>query len=249
MQLDSFTEQLWPKLNLAPRTIENYRGAYQRYVSTILGQYELATITKPMIISVLDSLPPQTQFQTLMALRNIFKAAHDRELISENISQSIKAPRIRVLPKKFLTWHQLCQLDLGRQTNRIKFLALHGLRWSEACALDERDIVDGQVRISKSSNGATKTVNSERFVPYLGYFEKFPATQKSIARALRAHGVTVHSLRKTYAYSLKSADVHVTTAAKLMGHSNPMVTLRIYTAVLDEEIEKSGEALRKALKL
>jgi len=28
-----------------------------------------------------------------------------------------------------------------------------------------------------------------------------------------------------------------------------MVTLRIYTAVLDEEIEKSGEALRKALKL
>jgi integrase len=249
MQLDSFTNQLWPKLNLAPRTIENYRGAYQRYVSPYLGHYELAKISKPMLISVLDTLPPQTQFQTLMALRNILKAAHDRELISENIAQSIKAPRIRVLPKKFLTWQELCQLDLGRQANRIKFLALHGLRWSEASALDQLDIVDGQIRISKSSNGATKTFNSERFVPYLGYFEKFPTTQKSIARALRVHGVTVHSLRKTYAYSLKSAEVHVTTAAKLMGHSNPMVTLRIYTAVLDEEIEKSGEALRKALNL
>jgi len=32
------------------------------------------------------------------------------------------------------------------------------------------------------------------------------------------------SLRKTYAHFLKSNNVHVTTAAKLMGHSNPPVT-------------------------
>ncbi len=52
--------------------------------------------------------------------------------------------------------------------------------------------------------------------------------------------MTVHSLRKTYAYNLKESGVHVTTAAKLMGHSNPMVTLKIYTQVRDSEIMDSG---------
>ena len=51
--------------------------------------------------------------------------------------------------------------------------------------------------------------------------------------------------RQTYAYMLKSAGVHVTTASKLMGHSNPMITMKIYTAVLDNEIEKSADALWK----
>ena len=57
------------------------------------------------------------------------------------------------------------------------------------------------------------------------------------------HGVTVHSLRKTYAYTLKSSQIHVTTAAKMMGHSNPLVTLKIYTLVLDDGIAKSVSAL------
>ena len=60
---------------------------------------------------------------------------------------------------------------------------------------------------------------------------------------LSPHGVTAHSLRKTYAYTLKSSQIHVTTAAKLMGYSNPLVTLKIYTLVLDDEIAKSASAL------
>ena len=82
----------------------------------------------------------------------------------------------------------------------------------------------------------------------LGYVE-FPTYQGAIAKALKPHGVTVHSLRKTYAYTLKSSNVHVTTASKLMGHSNPMVTLKIYTQVLDDEIDKSGDAIRDYLGL
>jgi integrase len=58
-------------------------------------------------------------------------------------------------------------------------------------------------------------------------------------------GVTIHSLRKTYAYFLKSNQVHVTAAAKFLGHSNPLVTLKIYTLVRDEEIDEIGQALRK----
>jgi integrase len=68
-----------------------------------------------------------------------------------------------------------------------------------------------------------------------------------IAKALEPYGVTIHSLRKSYAYFLKSNNVHVTTAAKFMGHSNPLVTLKIYTLVLDDEIDQIGEVLRQKL--
>jgi integrase len=68
-----------------------------------------------------------------------------------------------------------------------------------------------------------------------------------IAKVLEPYGVTIHSLRKTYAYFLKSNNVHVTTAAKFMGHSNPVITLKIYTMVLDHEINAIGTQLRESL--
>jgi len=79
---------------------------------------------------------------------------------------------------------------------------------------------------TRGTVGETKAVSGNRVVP-------LPSP----------HGVTVHSLRKTYAYMLKSSQIHVTTAAKMMGHSNPLVTLKIYTLVLDDEIAKSASAL------
>jgi integrase len=39
--------------------------------------------------------------------------------------------------------------------------------------------------------------------------------------------------------------VHVTTAAKLMGHSNPMMTLKVYTQVKDDEAGLAGVAISK----
>jgi integrase len=59
------------------------------------------------------------------------------------------------------------------------------------------------------------------------------------------HGVTVHSFRRSYAYLLKTQKIHVTTAQKLLGHSDPMMTLRVYTSVLDSEIDEAGDALAK----
>lgn len=73
----------------------------------------------------------------------------------------------------------------------------------------------------------------------------FARNQKTLAKALKPYGVTVHLLRKTYAYTLKSAGIHVTTAAKLMGHSNPMMTLKVYTQVKDDETALAGIELAK----
>ena len=66
----------------------------------------------------------------------------------------------------------------------------------------------------------------------------------SAKKVLEPHGITIHSLRHTYAYLLKSKGVHVTTAQRLLGHSDPKVTLAIYTQVLDTEIDDTGALLK-----
>jgi integrase len=212
-----------------------------------LGERRLNSITRGELIEVLAPLAPQNQFQTLMTLRVIYREALSRELVNLSPAKEIKPPRIRVKPKKFLTWEEVRDTNFGKYDSHIKFLALHGLRWGEAIALTSDDVRDNIVVINKSKYGRTKTSSSERSVPYFGYFQQFPKSRQAIARALADHGVTIHSLRKTYAYFLKSNSVHVTTAAKFLGHSNPLITLKIYTLVKDNELHDVGDLLRKKL--
>lgn len=249
MQLNEFAEIVWKQLPVTAKTIDNYQGAYRRYVQKPLGAHELGAIKRAEIIELLAHLTPPSRFQTLMMLRTIFREASDRQLIDEVPTLGVKPPKLTPKPAKFLTWQELNSLDFGRQNDRIRFLALHGLRFGEAAALTEADIYDGKVHINKSKYGPTKSAAGVREVPYLGYFDPFPKFQLTIAEKLQPHSVTVHSLRKTYAYSLKTASVHITTASKLMGHSNPLITMKIYTAVRNEEIAESGDALRKTLGL
>lgn len=248
MNFDLFANSIWHQLDITAKTRADYISEYKRNLSPAIGDHSLAMITKKQVIETIALLPPQTAYKTLMVAKTLFREAYNRELISENVIASIKSPRIVVKPQKFLTWEEITHIDFGKQSKRIRFLALHGLRFGEAAALEPSDIVDGRVYIKRSKWGETKTPSGVRSVPLLSEYVPFLKYQDSIGKALRPYGVTVHSLRKTYAYTLKSANIHVTTASKLMGHSNPMVTLKIYTQVLDEEIDKSGDAIRDYLK-
>lgn len=245
MKLDIFVESLWDQLHITKKTKKNYQGAYLRNLGPHLGTFEINKITKIQLIDTLSTLTPQSKYQALMVCRVIFREALERELIDDNIAARIKTPRVEVKALKFLTWEELEKMDFGFHNERIQFLALHGLRYGEAAALTEDDVFDGRVHINKSIHGATKSRAGVRSVPLMRPFVAFPYYQDGIAKVLRPHGVTVHSLRKTYAYMLKNSQVHVTTAAKLLGHSNPMITMKIYTQVLDDEIDKSGVALQE----
>lgn len=244
MVLDEFAEYCWTFLPLSKKTILNYKGAYRRNISRIYGKSELGEISKRDFLDVLAPLTAPNYFQTLMALRVIYREAVNRELLFESPVSNIKAPKIRPKPQSFLTLEEISLLDFGKYEYQIKFLALHGLRWGEALALREDDIYNDKVHINKSIHGPTKTPAGVRSVPYLGFYKPFPKTRSGIARKLSIHGVTIHSLRKTYAYFLKMNNVHVTTAAKLMGHSDPGITLRIYTLVRDNEIDELGVKLQ-----
>jgi integrase len=240
-----FVEATIPLLQITPKTRDNYLGSLRRNIYPTLATSSIDEISKNEIVGLLEKLPPHTHYQTLMAIKTVYREAIYRGLVSESPSTGIRTPRVSSRPTPFLTWERLQQIDFGYQTERIRFLALHGLRWGEAAALTHEDIYDGIVHVTKSVHGPTKSRAGIREVPYLSNFQAFPRYQKSVAKALEPHGVTIHSLRKTYAYMLKSAQVHVTTAAKLLGHSNPLITMRIYTAVLDNETAQAGVSLRE----
>ena len=245
MKLNEAFDFLSPKLVVSKKTLKNYQGAYKRYLAPTLGCKEICAIEADDLMAAIKSAPPQSAYQAMMVAKTIMREAKARGIIDEVKINNCRSPRIHVKPGKFLTWKQIENLPPNKYSEQIKFLALHGLRWGEAVVLTEADIYDGLVHINKSIHGPTKTAAGNRVVPYLGYFKPLPKTRKPLAKVLNAQGVNIHSLRKSYAYILKSNNVHVTTAQRLMGHASPMVTLGIYTLVLDDEIRNTGEILSK----
>lgn len=245
MQFGAFAIHTIRSLPITAKTRQNYVGVYERHIGPSLSQFELDVITRRQVQQVLAPLPPQTAYQALMVMKSIYREAIAMGLMQSAPTDRVRSPRITVQPVRFLRWEEIAGTSFGRYTEHVQFLALHGLRWGEAAVLSEADIWDDRVHITKSIHGAPKSAAGVRTVPYLGHFTPFSQDRRGLARALKPFGVTIHSLRHTYAYILKTNGVHVTTAQKLLGHANVALTLAVYTAVLDDEIDAVGVALRQ----
>jgi len=249
MLVNEWVETVWTVLNVRDKTLKDYKHLYKRHLEPLIGSTEINSVLPKDLQVKLLALPPQTARHTLMLAKTIWREAENYGVVTSNPLLKIRTAPIQVTSKKFLTWGEVNALQWGRYNNQIRFLALHGLRWSEAAALTPSDIKDGSVLVNRSIYGLCKSKSSIRRVPYLGYFEKFPVSYKPLQKCANLHGVTVHSFRRTYAYLLKTQKIHVTTAQKLLGHSDPMMTLRVYTSVLDSEIDDAGNILENFLKI
>jgi integrase len=247
MIVDIWAETFWTVLNVRKKTLFDYKALYRKHLQPVIGQMEINDVPSVEIQKVLLGLSPQTAKHTLMVLKSMYREANLYKVSNTNPTQGLKTTPIRFQPKKFLTWDEVNALDWGKYNNQVRFVALHGLRWSEAVVITQEDIRDGFVWVSKSFHGDVKSSASNRKVPYLGFFEPLPMSYKTLRKAVNKHGINVHSLRRTYAYLLKTQGVHVTTAQKLLGHSDPMMTLKVYTSVLDSEIDDAGDSLRHAI--
>lgn len=247
MLVNDWAQRLWPLLNVTKKTRYDYSRLYERYLRPTMGDKDLDDDIRQLIQLKLLELPPQTSRHCLMVAKTMWREGFNYGVCKNNPTIGIRTPKIQMTPKKFLTWEEVDALDWGRYNEQVRFLALHGLRWSEAVVLSSGDIREGFVWVNKSVHGACKSKASVRRVPYLGHFKVFPKSYKPLRTAVNIHGVTIHSLRKTYAYLLKTQRIHVTTAQKLLGHSDPVLTMKVYTLVKDSEIDDAGEKLAKFL--
>lgn len=245
INFSEFANATLNKMPIRRKTMGTYRSMYRCHIHSALGHMDLTEVKRSDIQELIIPLPAQTSAMTLAVLKSVFREAMAQGLIENSPAHGVRGKAISVAPRRFLTWSQIEKSDFGSRKKHIHFLALHGLRWSEAVALRREDIRDGRIHVSKSIHGQTKSRAAIRTIPQISEFVDFPRTPKPLRTALNPYGVQIHSLRHTYAYLLKSSGVHVTTAQRLLGHSDPKMTLAIYTQVLDHEIDDSGVALRE----
>lgn len=234
-------------LPIRPKTRATYLSMLRLHIFPTLAHLQLSEIKRSDIQRSINGLSPQTSAMSLACIKTIFREAIAQEIIDASPANGITGPKVMVKPRIFLTWEQVSKISFGKYDSQIHFLALHGLRWSEAVALREQDIRDGRVWVNKSVHGETKSKAGIRSVPLIHPFHVFPKSPKTLRRVLKPHGVDIHSLRHTYAYLLKQQGVHITTAQRLLGHSDPRITMGIYTQVLDSEIDDVGVLLSKAV--
>ena len=246
MLFESFALQTINHLPIRQKTFATYHSMLRLHVFPSLAHRELQSIKRLDIQSAIQGLSPQTAATSLAVIKTIFREALAQELIDSSPAHGVSGPKIMVKPREFLTWEEVANSSFGKYTPHIRFLALHGLRWSEAVALTIDDIRDDRVWIDKSVHGQTKSRAGIRSVPLVSPFKVFPRSPKTLRKVLKPYGVDIHSLRHTYAYLLKQQGVHVTTAQRLLGHSDPRVTMNVYTQVLDNEIDDVGLLLSKA---
>ena len=248
MNFERFASETIGNLPIRHKTRTTYKSMYRCHIGPSLGHRELEDVKRTEIQELISHLPPQTAQTTLAVIKTIYREALAQELLEHSPAHGIRGQKVFVAPRKFLTWEQLDTTNFGKYTTQIRFLALHGLRWSEAVALTDDDIRDGKIYVTKSVHGQTKSRAGVRVVPLVSEFKPLPQTRRPLRKVLTSHGITIHSLRHTYAYLLKSRGVHVTTAQRLLGHSDPKVTLSIYTQVLDNEIDDTGAMLKSFIR-
>lgn len=246
MLFESFALQTINHLPIRQKTLATYHSMLKLHVFPTLAHRDIRTIERIDIQGTIQGLPPQTCAMSLAVIKTVFREALAQEIIDASPAHGVSGPKIMVKPREFLTWEEVSNGSFGKYASHIRFLALHGLRWSEAVALTIEDIRDDRVWINKSIHGQTKSKAAIRSVPLVSPFKVFPKSPKTLRKVLKPYGVDIHSLRHTYAYLLKQQGVHVTTAQRLLGHSDPRVTMNVYTQVLDNEIDDVGLLLSKA---
>lgn len=247
MRLQNFALEVIEVLSLRSKTKKDYISALNCHVFPKIGSRELLIITKSDIQGVVQELQPPIAAKTLAVLKTVFREAIDYGYLETSPALGVRTKQLQKVPRKFLKWDEVKAGDFGKYNQQVRFLAAHGLRWSEALALTPSDFKDGRISVTKSIHGESKSRSSVRVIPQLTEFKEFPRSPKTLRNVLDPYGVCIHSLRHTYAYLLKQQGIHVTTAQKLLGHSDSRITLNIYTQVLDEEIDSAGNLLRSRI--
>jgi integrase len=142
---ESFALQTVGNLPIRSKTRATYLSMLRLHVFPSLAHRDISTIKRLDIQSTIHGLPPQTAAMSLAVVKTIFREALAHEVIEVSPAHGVETPKIMVKPRQFLTWDEVSRSDFGKYAPHIRFLALHGLRWSEAVALTVEDIRDDRV--------------------------------------------------------------------------------------------------------
>ena len=145
MLFESFALQTIDHLPIRQKTFATYHSMLKLHIFPTLAHRDIRTIKRLDIQGAIQGLPPQTSAMSLAVIKTVFREALAQEIIDASPAHGVSGPKIMVKPREFLTWEEVSNGSFGKYTTHIRFLALHGLRWSEAVALTIGDIKDDRV--------------------------------------------------------------------------------------------------------
>jgi len=167
-------------LPIRRKTMGTYHSMNRCHIHQALGDMDLREIKRSDIQVLIVPLAAQTSAMTLAVIKSISRKAMAQALIENSPAHGMKGKAISVAPRRFLAWAEIKRSEFDPLKEHIHFLALHGLRWSEAVALDKEDIRDGWIYIHKSIHGQTKSRAAIRTVLLVSYFVKFSKIPKPL---------------------------------------------------------------------
>ena len=246
---------------LSPKTIKEYRGIRKRSFQTIAGK-RVDMLTDEQVQEEINlmsrTLSPKTVrnvYALLVSSMRMFKADFNPAI---SLPQRTKTEML--IPQDDAV-KSLLSACTGALHTAILLSAVLGLRRSEICALEWRDLRDGRLHVNKAMvlNAdkqwvikTTKTTSSTRSLELpnvvIEYFDTLPKNERIVP--VTPDGITYrfielrdklhltvrfHDLRHHYASTLLEMGVPDLYAMRRMGHATPNMLKAVYQHLKDEK--------------
>lgn len=249
--------------NLKEQSLNNLKGIFNNHILPLIGNKSLRRINSQdlqVIFNNMRSIPRQATIAYIQ-LNSCFEQAYRLNILSHNPCLAVVIKKDKGSKGRALTKEEEQQLvDYVKRTNNpmqlyiYLYLAL-GVRRSELLSIDGINDVDRQNNIVHVRG--SKTESSDRYIqtlpsvvalipqthkPFLWTADKVNRKFKEICDILGFEGITLHSLRHTFATRCIESGVSDIVVQKWLGHASITMTLDRYTHISEEfkqqEIDK-----------
>lgn len=249
-------------------TLHNYESSFRLHLLPVIGHYPLDAVKvrhiEEVLLALVEDGKVATARNTKAALRSMYSDAIRWDEAGVNPAQLARLPRGSLA----IEVQQVPTLHEARIHPMAWAAATTGLRWGELAAIQanavalELGTVEVTSALYRGVVGPPKTPSSIRTAVILPegmeWWESFEPFRSPTGKYLTYSNWwkrdwcptvgdmewTPHDFRHTYATTLIERGIPAPMVAKMMGHSSPAVTMRVYAGFFDDSVEKVREALR-----
>lgn len=256
--------------NNSKESIAKYKLAIQFLVKFFSPETELVTLTQNDMNKLYEGLKAKYMLATasgyLNRIKRIFSYAKDNDLIKSNLFSKIKIKR-GISTVKYLTREELKSIEslnledyprLEKVRDLLLFQSSIGLAYIDLMKFDtdKIEVINNTpiycdkrqktgiefsavilplgMKILNKYDGKLPLISNQKYNAYLKELQKL-ADIKTV--------ITTHLLRKSYAHYMLNSGVKIETVARLLGHSNSLITQKIYCRKTTDTIAKEVESL------
>jgi len=239
-----------------------------RHILSHLGEKPLGEIDREMVEDYIEERLQGAKPDTVQRELNVFKASLNKAIVRKRIAANPAAritvpgankPRRRLLSGQEIEWLlEACSAYSPTLRDLVECALQTGMRRGELLSLREEDcdFLREEIRIWQTKTGEARAVPMHKRVkailwnrvqgrqtakvfPIVNVPRPFQAAVKKVG----LRDVRFHDLRRCAASYMLMHGVDVPTTQKILGHTDPRMTLRVYTMITTDHMRKAVQGL------